>query len=376
MANLANPIIATSNTTSKALSYKLDEIKNDIQKAYFENNRPWIVAYSGGKDSTLLLQLVCEILISLPKTERLKEVHVISNDTLVESPLVIKHLDKNLKLLEKFKNKYKLPLHVVKTVPDTRDSFWVNLIGKGYIPPTRNFRWCTPKMKITPTEKYIKRVIGSNEETVLLLGVRKSESINRRKSIAKHSTGSRYNPHSTLDGCFIYTPIVDIDDEEIWHILLQRPPVWGVSNRDLITLYKNAKGGECPLIISEDDAPSCGSTSPRFGCWTCTVVSKDRSLEGLVDSGFDEFEPLLDFRDWLIVLRENSSNRLAVRRNGKVKFRSNGNRVYGPFKIEVRREILKRLKDLEKEVKKELIKESEEFLIERIWEEDNIKGVC
>ncbi|MBE8232996.1 MAG: DNA phosphorothioation system sulfurtransferase DndC [Endozoicomonadaceae bacterium] len=366
-------MIATSNNDPVSLVSKLNIIQNDIQEAYFENDRPWIIAYSGGKDSTLVLQMVCDMLLSLPKSERTKEVHVISNDTLVESPLVMRHLDKNLQLLEKFKNKHKLPMHIVKTVPDTNDSFWVNLIGKGYIPPTRTFRWCTPKMKITPTEKYIKRVIGRNEETTLLLGVRKSESVNRGRSIKKHSNGGRYNTHSTLQGCLIYSPIVDIENDEIWKILLQRPPAWGTSNRELITLYKNAKGGECPLVISEEDAPSCGSSSPRFGCWTCTVVSKDRSLEGLIDSGFEEFEPLLNFRDWLIELREDNNNRLPIRRNGQVKFRPNGNRVFGPFKMDVREEILKCLKDMEKETNMELIKKSEEFLIERIWAEDKIK---
>ena len=356
------------------ISSKLSKIQQDLKSAYLENHHPWIVAYSGGKDSTLLLQLVCELLLSLPKAKSRKDIHIISNDTLVESPLVIKHLDKNLALLKQFRDKHKLPIHIKKTTPNLASSFWVNLIGKGYIPPTRHFRWCTPKMKIAPTSDYIKKFIGKDENVILLLGVRKSESLSRRRSIEKHASrnGSRYNPHDTLKGCQIYSPIVDIDEEEVWHILMQRLSAWGSSHRALFTLYRNAKGGECPTILSEDDTPSCGSTSPRFGCWTCTVVRKDRSLKGLIDSGFDEFEPLLDFRDKLIEWRDDNKNRMPVRRDGRVKFHHSGSRIYGPFKLEVREKILEDLLKLEKSVGMPLINKTELFLIKRIWETDKI----
>lgn len=371
-------VIAKDNNhsvVSPSSAYKISAIQKNLREAYLENAYPWIVAYSGGKDSTLLLQLVCDMLLELPKAQCTKEVHIISNDTLVESPLVIRHLDKNLILLKDFRDKYNLPLKIKKTVPDTSNSFWVNIIGRGYIPPTRTFRWCTTKMKINPTTEYINKVIGLNRKTILLLGVRKSESEARKRSINKYGKqrkGGRYSPHNDLKDCHIYSPIVDIDNDEIWQILLQRPPAWSKSNRDLITLYRNAKGGECPLVISEDEAPSCGSTSPRFGCWTCTVVNKDKSLQGLVDSGFEEFESLLDFRDRLIALREDNNSRMKVRRNGKVRYNENGNRTYGPFKLRVRESLLAELFELEKETGMKLISKSEIFLINRIWEEDTV----
>ena len=156
--------------------------------------------------------------------------------------------------------------------------------------------------------------------------------MSRKRSIERYrnEVGERYNKHSDLKGCLLCRPIVDIDNEEVWHLLMQRKPPWGKSHRNLITLYRNAQGGECPTVLSNDDAPSCGSTSPRFGCWTCTVVNKDKSMGGLIDSGFEEFEPLLEFRNWLIELRENTDNRMPIRRNGRAEFRSNGNRIYGP----------------------------------------------
>ena len=75
---------------------------------------------------------------------------------------------------------------------------------------------------------------------------------------------------------------------------LWNEPPWGGSHLKLIGLYREASGGECPVVTSKEDAPSCGTTSSRFGCWTCTVVEKDRSLEGFVEFGYTEFSPLLD----------------------------------------------------------------------------------
>lgn len=157
---------------------------------------------------------------------------------------------------------------------------------------------------------------------------------------------------------------------------MQRRPPWGGTHRRLITLYRNAGGGECPLVMSKEQAPSCGSSSPRFGCWTCTVVQKDRSLRGLIDSGHTEaekMEALFDFREWLIVLRENSTNRLPVRRNGNAKQRDDGSCVFGPFTLEVRRKILKQLRALEMRIGRRLILPAEIDSIEAIWWRDEIR---
>ena len=184
------------------------------------------------------------------------------------------------------------------------------------------------------------------------------------------------NPHNTVAGCRMFAPLADLDDDDVWITLMQRRPPWGGTHRRLITLYRNAGGGECPLVMTKEQAPSCGSSSPRFGCWTCTVVQKDRSLRGLIDSGHAEaekMEALFDFREWLIMLRENSANRLPVRRNGNAKQRDDGSRVFGPFTLEVRRKILKRLRALETRIGRQLILPAEIDSIEDIWWRDEIR---
>lgn len=341
-----------------------------------QHSDPWIVAYSGGKDSTLLLHLVWEVLLSLPEKKRRREIYVVGNDTLVESPLVINHLKKSMEAIKKASLKNNLPITTEITEPYIDQTFWVNVIGRGYIPPTRNFRWCTDRMKIIPTNRLLKRLVARHKRAVLLVGTRKSESQNRRRAMKKRRVeADKMNPHNNIKGCRIFAPLADLDDEDVWKILIQRKPPWGGTHRKLITLYRNAGGGECPLILTKEDAPSCGTTSPRFGCWTCTVVKKDRSMRGMIDSGHedrDKLEALADFRDWLLELREDRNNRYPVRRNGRTKFRSDNTRVMGPFRLEVRENILNRLKKLQKQIEEELISSSEIEVIEDIWRRDRI----
>jgi len=371
-------VSATLPTTVATLPKRIEAVKNVIRSEYQEAHRyPWLVAYSGGKDSTLLLQLVWEVIADFPPDARQRRVMVVGNDTLVESPLVIEHLRDSLKEIESAAEEQGLPIDTRITVPCIDQTFWVSVIGRGYIPPTRNFRWCTDRMKILPTTRLLKRMTRNAKGTVLLIGTRRAESQNRKRAMNKRAvSASQLNPHGKVDGCWMFAPLADLNDNDVWMMLMQHPAPWGKSHRRLITLYRNAGGGECPLVITKEQAPSCGSSSPRFGCWTCTVVQKDRSLRGLIDSGYADtarMEALFDFREWLIEMRENDANRLPVRRDGNVKRRKDGSRIYGPFTLAVRKEILNRLQRLEEQVGERLILPAEIDSIEDVWWRDEIR---
>lgn len=335
---------------------------------------PWVIGYSGGKDSTLLVHLTFEMLLSLPPSERSREVHVVANDTLVESPLVIDHMKASLEQIGRSAAMLQLPIVSQVTEPEVGDTFWVNLIGRGYPTPNRNFRWCTDRMKIQPTSKYIKSQVNAAGEAILLLGVRKDESSKRAASIKKHTSKERLNPHSDLKGCFIFSPIVDVSTEEVWNFLSINEPPWGSSHLKLIGLYRQASGGECPVVTQKTDIASCGTTSSRFGCWTCTVVAKDRSLEGFLESGYSEFSPLVDFREWLVEIRDVQQMRQGRRRNGKVTLDPSGKLVMGPFTLEARQLILDKLLEVQKTVNRQLISEAEIETINHIWLEDIAKN--
>ena len=335
---------------------------------------PWIIGFSGGKDSTLVAHLAFEMLLSLSPEDRRRPVHIVSNDTLVESPLVMGHIATVHGEMRQAGEAGRLPITTVVTRPDADATFWVNLIGRGYPSPNRSFRWCTDRMKIQPTSRYIRNQVAASGEVILLLGVRRDESATRAGSVARYDNGSRLNRHNDLVGCMVFRPIVDLTTEDVWEFLASTPPPWGGSHRALIQLYRDAGGGECPVVTQKSDAPSCGTSSSRFGCWTCTVVEKDRSLEGFVEAGFAEFGPLIAFRDWLVEIRDDPHRREARRRDGRMTVSASGTYIPGPFTLPARAEMLDRLLALQSKVEVTLISPDEIDRIRRIWADDAVRS--
>ena len=352
-----------------------DAIRQNITEEYLSETQhyPWIVTFSGGKDSTLVAHLVFDMLLSLPPMLRTRQVFFISNDTLVESPLVVKHMRQSLAEILRAAEIFRLPVSGEITVPKLQDTFWTLLIGKGYPTPNRSMRWCTDRLKIQPTSGYILQKVNENGKAIIVLGVRKDESATRKASIESHQNleNSNLTPHSDLKNALVYRPIADLSTDDVWEFLAANDPPWGGAHSDLIKLYREAAGGECPIVLSQEEAPGCGTNSSRFGCWTCTVVNKDRSLQGFVDAGKTEFTPLIEYRDWLVDIRNKPEYRQAERRNGKLTFKS-GKHIPGPFTIKARQEMLAKLLDVQAAFGEELISQDEIDLIKQIWTEDLI----
>ena len=291
----------------------------DTQRVYMADKRPWVLGYSGGKDSSAVMTLIYFALLGLKPEDRHKPVFVVASDTLVETPMVVDHVDKSLKLIEEGAKREGLPITSHKVVPKSNNTFWANLLGKGYPAPTRNFRWCTERMKIDPVSTFIKERVSEYDEVIVVLGSRSQESASRAQVIKKHKIdGSDLAVHTTLSNAFIYTPIDTWSVDDVWKILrlchlkteetpygtknkwfdkydLEWENPWGGKNLVLWNLYKDSSGqGECPMVIDET-TPSCGNS--RFGCWTCTVVTRDRAMESLIQNGEQWMTPLLKYRN-------------------------------------------------------------------------------
>ncbi|BCU07279.1 DNA phosphorothioation system sulfurtransferase DndC [Allochromatium tepidum] len=351
----------------------LDCIVADIRREYLSpaQNHPWILGFSGGKDSTLVLHAVINAMLGIDPERRTREVHIVSNDTLVESPLVMAYLRSVQERLREALGYLRLPVSVTTTRPDPAQTFWVLLIGRGYPSPNQNMRWCTDRLKIQPTSCYILDHVSQHGAAILVLGVRKDESQSRRASIERHRNlnDSNLTPHTSLPGALIYRPIMDLTTDDVWEILAEHAPPWGGTHADLIQLYRDAEGGECPVVLSKDEAPGCGTNSSRFGCWTCTVVEKDRSLQGFVDAGRHQYQPLVDFRNWLREIRNDPQHRSVERRNGRIEFKD-GKHVPGPFTIQARRMILDRLLEVQHEFGDILISQEEIDMIHSVWTQE------
>jgi DNA sulfur modification protein DndC len=352
----------------QALLDKIHAVKEQIKAEYREaHDKPWIIGFSGGKDSTLVLHLVIESLLELPRSRRTRPVYVVANDTLVESPIVEDFVDQTLSHLRTGLEGLQLPCTVHKTVPQVLHTFWVNLIGRGYPSPTRMFRWCTDRMKIRPTTDFIRSKVVESGEVILLLGVRRSESAARAATAKRYDNGTRLNAHNDIPGCLVFRPILELNTEDVWEYLMAHSAPWGGSHSALVKLYRDAMGGECPIVIDPDAQPSCGSSSIRFGCWTCTVVDKDKSFRNQVDKGFEHLIPMAEFRDWLKLFCYEPENRMTERRNGQ--------QGLGPLTFEAREVVLDRLQQLQRDVGLDLISRAEVDAIRQIWSDDRSTGV-
>ncbi len=361
---------------------KTNDVMKKIKNLYLKDNRPWIVGISGGKDSSCTAQMIYYMLLGLPEKKRFKEIHFVSVDTLVESPIIKKRLEYLIGQIKNSVVEDELPITVNLLKPKLDDTFWVNLIGRGYPSPNRWFRWCTDRLKIRPTNEYIFDQVKKNGEVIVVLGARKSESASRAQTMGKYEIKNfNLRKHGNISGAFVYTPIEDYSTEEVWSYLLQVPPPWGGTNKDLITFYRKADS-ECPMVLDKE-TPACGNS--RFGCWTCTVVDRDRSLEGLIEDGEQWLQPLLDYRNWLKKIRNETSKREKISKSDRKKMMvakklgkefeqstHRGHKILGPFSFETRHEMLKRLLDIQNDLKKfkpdvELISTEEIGAIERLW---------
>jgi len=339
----------------------LKDLVLEIQELYLADMRPWIIGFSGGKDSTAVLALVYAALQGLPEGRACKPIYVVSSDTLVETPVVVDLIASVLDTINKLGQTNNLPISAHAVVPKDDQTFWVNLLGRGYPAPKQSFRWCTERMKIDPVTNFITEKVAEFGEVIVALGSRSQESASRAQVIAKHRIeGSALSRHSTLPNAYTYMPIQDWSADEVWEYLLSAPCPWGGDNLQLFELYKGSNQGECPLVI-DASTPSCGNS--RFGCWTCTVVTEDKALHGLIESGMDWMKPLLEFRNMLYestIPANKNKYRNYKRRTGKVSYArstdiNNDNEVEakhipGPYWMEWRQAWLKKLLEIQKSI--------------------------
>jgi DNA sulfur modification protein DndC len=331
----------------------------DIQEIYLADERPWVIGFSGGKDSTAVTRLVFEALAQIPTSQRKKPVFVVSSDTLVETPLVVNLIREALEKMREAAAKLGLPIEAAQPVtPRLDQTFWVNLIGKGYPAPTRQFRWCTERMKIDPVSEFITEKVAAYGEVVVVLGSRLQESSSRAQVMRKHRIdGSRLARHTSLPNAYVFTPIDQWSADDVWEYLFSGPAPWGGDHQALFDLYKDSNAGECPLVI-DTSTPSCGNS--RFGCWTCTVVTKDRAMDGLIETGHTWLIPLRDFRNKLYDTTDPARKkefRSARRRDGSVTVKITADKkgqpveekhILGPYRIDFRKELLRQLLENQK----------------------------
>jgi DNA sulfur modification protein DndC len=311
-----------------------------LEKIYAQNSDRWVITFSGGKDSTLTLALSLDFLRLKPKCPRIDVVYA---DTMMEIPAMRRTASSMLSYVRKFARENRMPIRVHEVVPAVERRYWVCVIGRGYPPPKPKFRWCTKRLKIEPAEDYV----DNGQPTAVLTGVRFGESAQRTgRLLASCATGGEcgqdfwFQKKDGSEFVTYYAPIIQWKTCNVWDFLTFVAPGAGWPTGEVVGLY--------------------GDTNMRFGCWTCTLVRRDKTMEALAER--DPSSPIGKLNDFRNAMLEESKlwrNRWARQRKGVVR--------KGPLSLRYRMLLLERLRVLEAETGLPLITTEDESEIRRLW---------
>ena len=334
---------------------QLSNASRRIAQHYQADDVPWFLGFSGGKDSCLLVAAVYNALLAMEAAT--KTVTVMYCDTGVEIPTVADYVHKQLARLSAHARADGVPLSIRVVSPRVTDTFFVKVIGAGYVPPTNKFRWCTDRLRVGPVRRGMKE--SHKEECLMLLGTRWAESETRSRTLARFSIDGDYFFRQAGNRlATIFAPISQFTTRDVWRAIHSTGMPECLDVDSLSTLYRAAGGPGC----SGDCALCEQCTGGRFGCWVCTVVRKDRAVENMISRGFPELAPLLEFRNWLSHIRDDGDYRCTTRRNGEPGL--------GPFTLDARSEILRRLRETEHDFGLRLVSDLELAEIATIWRSD------
>ncbi|WP_233455275.1 phosphoadenosine phosphosulfate reductase domain-containing protein [Paenibacillus elgii] len=339
--------------------------------------RPWAVSWSGGKDSTTVLVLVCRALQMIPANRRTRWVNVIMLDTKIENPILEDYMRRQVRAFNRWARQNDMPISAEIVSRPIKRSFWVGVVGWGWTLPTNgDDRYCTHALKIEPQNARL----ADGNPCLQLIGSRSEESTRRAMTINKYreERGSRFSVSPYNDGRWIYLPIVDYTTNEIWQILLNPLP-WGPSD-EIRRLYKDATG-ECALINPGGSVKATQACGARFGCWVCPPIIRDRSTENMANV-YEWMKPLTEWRQLLKDVHNPKKNphlRSGYRRN-----RTPMGPGKGCLAIHARKYLLKELLRTQEDVNRlreldenplhrvpiELISQEEVDMIHAAWAED------
>lgn len=323
-----------------------------ISREYKKTNLDWTIGYSGGKDSTALLKLAYNAFSQI--REHHKIVNVVYCDTGVEIPIVKTYVENTFNKLKTESLDNNIPLNFKIITPNLEDRFFVKVIGRGYPSPTNKFRWCTDLLRVKPIQRMLKETV---DENIVLLGVRKGESKERDRIILRHYLEDVYYfKQNNFSKAKIFSPVLHYSTDDIWESILKLKIPEGIDSELLHSLYSIVKG-DINFKVGDSTLKE-----GRFGCWTCTVIRKDKAVANLISDGFSELKPLLSFRNWLYTIRDCEKYRCNFRRNGQV--------GKGPFTLEARNEILDKLLKAQADSQINLISIEEIEHIYRLWDID------
>lgn len=365
---------------------KVNNAISMLKKYYLDDKRSFCVAFSGGKDSTAVLYLIIKMLEELAYDNNLskKTIYVVNSNTLAELPPVLNHIQHTLKQIKIFANKNNLPVKVKEVFPELKHTLNVQLIGVGMPPPSSSLRWCTDKLKVMPIDKKLKEIFPDGA-FISVIGTRSDESVDRANRMEKATLkGTNLKLNNRYPKASNLMPIESWSTKDVWEYILKQ-------NNDLVNidflwkLYSDASNkdaSECTFTGAggksiEEGKLGCGTS--RFGCWQCYMVrDKDKSLDGLMQSGHDNIEHYKAYRDWFWERTQQGweKTRDVYSHNHQIQtFYNKGGEENPKFgmtvprglTLKLRKEAFKKILELQSKLNETIITEEEIIEIQKRW---------
>ncbi|MBN2134452.1 MAG: phosphoadenosine phosphosulfate reductase family protein [Acidobacteria bacterium] len=324
---------------------------NRVENIYQNDDYPWIVGYSGGKDSTAVLHILFHGLHRIQKFH--KDIYIIYSNTGVEIPYSISIINRVLNDYETERKNQGYPIKAIKIAPHPSEKLFAKIIGRGYPPPTDKFRWCTDRLLIRPLNTFFKE--HQLNKIISVVGVRNNESSSRNLTLKENENEDKYFRNQKCNSNRkLFLPILDLSIKDVWKAILHFDFPTSTRASEIATLYAEASSNP-----KDRDVYGAPLQPARFGCWICTVCKNATTLKCLIKSGKIELTPLLDYRLWIEEERSKPINRWPKRRNGQDGL--------GPMTLEWRKKALQKLLNTQQKSGFKLISDDEINEIYKYW---------
>lgn len=261
--------------------------------ALYEASSPVAIAFSGGKDSSVTLNIALVMARKARESGLHPFVMVTSSDTLVENPEIAWHIRDEHRKVRQYAAKHGIDVVTSIVQPSLSQSFQVRVLSGRGLPSYAGVRSdCSTDWKINPQireRRALFRQLSRRglKEPVTLLGTRFGES--QKRDIAMTVRGDRHDlPVRNKDGDLVMSPIAHFTTDHVWEYL-------GMAGNSLIDSYSDFE--DCRRIYAASVGTSCvvvadaimdgrktrvGKCGARHGCWSC-LQATDRSLEAMVE---------------------------------------------------------------------------------------------
>lgn len=319
---LPAPVVAVERSFAEKVATAISAIKAQVLAG-----RHPVVAWSGGKDSSVTLALTFAAFRELiAEGFTVPTLHIIHSDTLIENPVVAAYNKRQIKRIEQYSEKSGIAARVWVASPGLSNDYLVSLIGGRTIASVGANTKCQQMMKATPltrikreVRRWVAETTGvpiTKADLVSLIGTRFDESAQRKRMMEDRGESATEAVEAMADGELVLSPIADFTAFDVFEYIgsVRSGRIEAYDSFDeLVEVYRDMNGGDCMVtayIAGKDQQKS--PCSARTGCWGCGRVSRDASAEAMIaheEGKFAWMKPLNDFRNYLMARHFDPSAR-------------------------------------------------------------------